>query len=146
MRSTLHSTLDLSEKSHSNFFLQTSQTINSDCNDSNSQVWLSPVEAANLTVTGPSPTTVSWDDQGALAGLETIYDLVTGLLSAPGNPGFASAVCLQEGGPVSYNDTRPDPDAGGPAFWYLARARNSCGIATYGTSSFGAERSILACP
>ncbi|PYQ11620.1 MAG: hypothetical protein DMH00_07735 [Acidobacteria bacterium] len=115
-----------------------------DCNDGNPLVWFSPIEVANLTVDATGSTTLTWDDQGALTGPEGTYDLVSGgdFLVA-GSFGFATSTCLQSAGPTGYTDSRPDP-APGSAFWYLARARNSCGVGTYGTAL--RDSSIPPCP
>jgi kumamolisin len=114
-----------------------------DCDDMDPLVWFTPVEVTQLGVTGPSPTNLTWDTQGSLVGPETSYDLVSG--SLPGGAGFdfSSTTCLQPDGGVGYTDTRPDPPADS-GFWYLARARNSCGIGTYGTTL--RDSSISSCP
>jgi hypothetical protein len=36
--------------------------------------------------------------------------------------------------------------APGTGFYYLVRARNACGVGTYGFASAGAERVSVACP
>ncbi|HEX4824154.1 MAG TPA: hypothetical protein VFV19_07555 [Candidatus Polarisedimenticolaceae bacterium] len=56
---------------------------------------------------------------------------------------FAASSCLQPGGGTSYSDTRPNP-APGQAFWYLARARNSCATATFGTAR--EDATMATCP
>ncbi len=104
-----------------------------DCDDSNPLVWFVPVEVTGLTVTTASPANPAWDSQGSLVGPGTTYDLVSGLLSSGPGTDFTAGACLQSGGGTSFNDTRPDP-AVGNGFWYLSRARNSCGTGTYGTS------------
>jgi hypothetical protein len=114
-----------------------------DCNDVNPLVWLSPVEVTNLLLTSPSPADPSWDSQATLAGPETSYDLISGLLGPGAGVGFSSGSCLQSSGPPSYSDIRPGPFVG-EAFWYLARGRNSCGTGTYG--SVARDASAPACP
>ncbi len=110
----------------------------SDCDDSNPQVWSPPPEATGLAIGGAVPTGLSWDDQGPQVGTETIYALVTGVISASGSSGFASASCLLFDAPTTFNDGRPDPPVGS-AFWYLVRGLNTCGSGTYGTSQRDAE-------
>jgi hypothetical protein len=112
-----------------------------DCNDTDALAWLSPVEVANLGLTGSRPTLVGWDSQGGQVGPGTTYDLVSG--SFGGSLNFASGSCLQTGGGTSYSDTRADPSAGS-GYWYLTRGRNSCGVGTYGTSQ--RDTGIPSCP
>jgi hypothetical protein len=91
-------------------------------------------------------TYLSWDDQGWV-GPETIYDISTAGIG----PGFGislnNASCLQAGVPAYpyYEDNRPAPVLN-TAYWYLARARNSCGISGYGTNYLGQQRTLPACP
>jgi Protein metal binding site. len=117
-----------------------------DCNDSNALVWYFPLEVTNLALTTAAPADPSWDNQGVLVGPETLYDLTSGMLTGSGGLDTASATCLAPAtGSSTYSDSRPDP-AAGTGFWYLTRARNSCGIGTYGFASNATERSIPACP
>jgi hypothetical protein len=102
-----------------------------DCDDANPLVWQSPGEAMNLMVATASPAAISWDDQGPLVGPATTYDLVSGTLTVLGGLEFPAGACLQSAGTAGYSDARPDPDVN-TAYWYLARARNSCGTGTYG--------------
>ena len=114
-----------------------------DCNDANPLVWSAPVDVTGMLLTAAGPTDLSWDDQGALVGPETAYDLVAGPLLAATGIDFAAAACLQSGGGTAFSDTRPDPPEG-EGFWYLARARNGCGSGTYGTPQ--RDASVPACP
>jgi hypothetical protein len=113
-----------------------------ECNDTDPLAWFSPVEVTNLSAAGSGPTALSWNDQGALVGPGTTYDLVSGTL-VMGAPGFASATCLQAAGSPSYSDTRAGP-APGLGYWYLARGKNSCGAGTYGTGP--RDAGISSCP
>ena len=115
-----------------------------DCNDANPSVWLAPFEVTNLGVLGEASTSLAWDGQGALVGVETVYDLASGALSPGSGFSFTPNSCLLTGSSsASFSETRPDPgvDSG---FWYLARARNSCGTGTYGNPV--RDTSIVACP
>ncbi len=114
-----------------------------DCNDTNPLVWHPPVEVQNLTTTTASPASLAWDGQGMLAGPETLYDLVSGSLSSPGGLDFSSRTCLQSATATSYSDNRLNPPVG-TGFWYLVRARNSCGIGTYGSPQ--RDSAIPPCP
>jgi hypothetical protein len=114
----------------------------SDCDDSNPLVWSPPPETTGLVMGGGAPTGLSWDDQGLQVGTETIYALVSGVISSMGRSGFASASCLVFDAPTTFNDSRPNPPVGS-AFWYLVRGLNTCGSGTYGTSQRDVE--INAC-
>ena len=116
-----------------------------DCNDTNPQVWLVPFEVANLSLSGASGTTLTWDGQGLLVGPETTYDLSSGSLPTPGS-GFSlvpNGCLLSNSSSSSFVETRPDP-ASDTGFWYLTRAKNSCGTGTYGAPL--RDTDILSCP
>lgn len=112
----------------------------SDCADSDSSLYLRPLEVTNLLVGLPQgaggPTTVSWDSQSLLVGLGTVYDLLGGdVPKLGGDAPFSSAVCLQNDlNSTAPEDPRPDPPAG-TLRYYLARGHNGCGTGTYGNSS-----------
>jgi hypothetical protein len=115
-----------------------------DCNDANPLVWHVPVEVTNLNLTTATPANPSWDSQAVAAGSETTYDLVTGPLTLAAGMNFPSSTCLQSAvSSTSYFDLRADP-ALNTGYWYLARARNSCGVATFGTAQ--RDSTIPACP
>lgn len=114
-----------------------------DCDDTNPLVWFVPGEVANLVLTTVNPADPAWDDQEAFAGPGTTYDLVSGPLGGVPAIDFSSSSCLQSGEGTSYPDVRPDPTSG-QGFWFLARARNSCGIGTYGSSQ--RDSNVLSCP
>jgi hypothetical protein len=107
----------------------------SDCNDSNADVQHPPVEVAGITLSKlTGATRLAWNSQDPTAGAATTYDVVTGLLSAlRSSGGFAGATCLADGVRTPLDDTRGAP-AAGDGFYYLARAKNPCGTATYGSS------------
>jgi len=116
-----------------------------DCNDANPQVWLAPVDVTSLMLSGASGTSVTWDGQGQLAGPETTYDLASGALPAPGT-GFSlvpNTCLLSDSSSTSFVETRPDP-ANDTGFWYLSRARNSCGTGTYGSTLRDSD--VQSCP
>ncbi|MBI4242205.1 MAG: hypothetical protein HY613_10840 [Candidatus Rokubacteria bacterium] len=113
-----------------------------DCNDTNSFVWLAPVEVTNFSVSSDSPTDLTWNSQAALAGPETAYDLVSGsMIAAHGL--VLDISCLQSSVSTTYRDGRTDPPVGS-GFWYLVRARNCCGNGTYGSTFW--DTSLLTCP
>jgi N-acetylneuraminic acid mutarotase len=116
-----------------------------DCNDANPMVWVPPFEVATLTPSESVPTTLTWDDQSWI-GPETVYDLTTGIAGPATGISLGSGSCLQADNPVpEHTDTRPDP-ALQTAYWYLVRARNSCGAGTYGTNHLGQLRVLPPCP
>jgi N-acetylneuraminic acid mutarotase len=117
-----------------------------DCNESNAQVWASPGEVANLTVTTVSPASLSWSSLQVQAGWETVYDLASGSIKDPGQLDIHPSDCLASAtASTSYSDSRPAPSLG-QAHWYLARAKNSCGVGNYGAGSNAVVRTIPACP
>ena len=115
-----------------------------DCNDTNPLVWRAPNEVMNLAVTTEFPASLSWDSQAATSGSETTYDLVSGGVTPVPGMDFAASECLLSADPATaYTDGRPTPSIG-YGFWYLARARNSCGVCTYGAVT--RDSSIPPCP
>jgi hypothetical protein len=117
----------------------------SDCNPADAGAWASPVEVGGFTIIGVSPTHLAWSEQASAAGPGIVYDTVSGALSTLSASGLAAATsCLAPGLPAtSYDDVRGDPPAG-DGFFYLVRARNSCGSGTFGP---GREvLSSLVCP
>jgi hypothetical protein len=103
-----------------------------------------PVEVGGLTLTHAGGTHLAWTGQGA--GIR--YDVLGGDLAAmQASGGVALATCLgndQAGAP--WSDARPDPEAG-HGLYYLVRAQNVCGAATYGSASTGTPRTPEAdCP
>jgi hypothetical protein len=112
-----------------------------DCDDSDGQIWAAPATVGQLLVSPAS--LVSWNDLAGVSGPGTSYDLASGSLASTPGIGFASASCLQTGGPNSYPDSRPAPTPG-HGFWYLARGRNACGLGSFGSAA--RDLSIPACP
>jgi len=117
-----------------------------DCNDSDPGVWDYPVELAGLTVDPGFPTLVSWPDLGPFIGPAIAYDVVSGSMGPGAGINFSGGSCVQSGtSDPGYSDSRPNP-LPGSGNWYLSRARNACGIGTYGASSTGVERVLPNCP
>src|SRR5262249_52334011 len=117
-----------------------------DCNDSDSAVWDYPVELFDLTVDEGFPTLVSWFDLGPYIGPGIAHDVVSGSMGPGAGISLATGTCIESGSSTpSYSDSRPDPSRGAGR-WYLARARNVCGMGTYGASSAGTERILPSCP
>jgi hypothetical protein len=115
-----------------------------DCNDADFSAWGAPAEVTNLQVLTGDPTYLSWDSQAPLAGPGTPYDLVSGNLLMPdAGIDFSPVDCLQSSFLTTCSDLRPAPSLAA-GYWYLARARNSCGTGTYGDVL--RDASIPACP
>jgi len=108
-------------------------------------VWSPPIEVTGLALASGTPTRLAWDSQGPLVGAGVDYDVARGLLTEFPVGAGGSETCVASG---LSNPTAEDPEApgGGQGFWYLVRARDSCGTGTYGYQSNGAERITAACP
>jgi hypothetical protein len=115
----------------------------SDCNDVDALAWGTPIEVAELHLSGAGPTELTWTDETALTGPGTFHDLVSGALGPTGGGALSSADCLQSSSTANFTDTRPGPSVGS-GFWYLVRARNSCATATYGSGQ--RDSTIPVCP
>ena len=115
-----------------------------DCNDADAGAFAVPVEVTSLTVTPkPNGMQLDWISQAATAGTGTSYHVVAS------TDAFASFTCLDNGVSTNrYNDRRDT--SGVPATYYLIRAKNSCGTATFGNSSVVPDRrdvlDATACP
>ncbi len=99
-----------------------------------------PSEVAHLRF--PFSTLFNWDAVGQ-PDAESVYDVVRGTSSF--DPTTVSETCLASGIPnlAFIDDLAPAPGAG---LWYLVRARNSCGIGTFGAASNGRPRNVQGCP
>lgn len=103
-----------------------------------------PGEVTDLAFAG-NAWTLSWSSAAPTSGSATVHDVARGLLgnlpvgSGPGE------TCVATGTPAS---TATDYSSPGPAtgYWYLARARNVCGVGTYGSAGNGEPRITAACP
>lgn len=113
-----------------------------DCNDADPSVWGSPLEVSAVLLAEVPPVQITWTSQDVPAGPGTVYDVVSGTRAVLGAFDASSAVCLGSGASSPVNDVRPDPSRG-QMFWYLVRARNSCGTCTYGSVSL--DQTIPAC-
>ncbi len=114
-----------------------------DCAPTDGGSFALPVEIKDLHFTNAQ--TLAWTSQASSAGSGTSYDLLRGeletLLSA-GN--VSSADCLAgELGSADHSD--PAQPAAGSGYYYLVRAKNSCGNSGYGSSSSGITRNNAAC-
>jgi hypothetical protein len=108
-----------------------------DCNDADPGAAAAPVEVSGVAVSWEhGATRVAWTSQAATAGAGTTYDVVSGYASdllATGTFGSASCLASALAAPP-YDDARSGPPAQ-DGFYYLVRARNGCGTATFGDAS-----------
>jgi hypothetical protein len=81
----------------------------------------------------------------AMAGADTVYDVVKGPISqlkSPFNPGASVLGC----GVVATTISDPAQLAPGAGRYYLVRAANACGKGTWGEDSSGDEHQFVVCP
>jgi hypothetical protein len=102
-----------------------------------------PGEIANVSL--PDKTTIVWDAATVAAGLDTVYDVARGLTEELPVGSGAAETCIELGS-TDASATDLDTPEIGACFWYLVRARNSCGVGSYGTTSAGAPRTTAVCP
>jgi putative metal-binding protein len=116
-----------------------------DCSDFDPAVWGMPFEVPSLDLTSENPLSWSWLDEAPSVGPSVVYDVPSGTLGPGTGVIFPSGSCLGTVSSPGFTDARPDP-APGNAYWFLVRARNSCGPGSYGLDGQGNERSELSCP
>src|SRR5262249_60681566 len=92
-----------------------------DCNDANPAVWSAPSEVNGVMVGASSPTSLSWMLEDISAGPETLYDVVSGVVSTLAGFDPSLATCLAPGRRPPAADSRAAP-AVGRLYWYLVRA------------------------
>jgi hypothetical protein len=125
-----------------------------DCNDADALAFGFPSEVLNLMlIRTPIGAQLDWSGQAATAGPGTHYDIVTGVAAdLTVDDGFASSSCLANGLTTnSYTDGRSNPPVPDVEItYYLVRAKNSCGTATFGDgTAIPDRRDVLdatACP
>jgi hypothetical protein len=91
----------------------------------------------------PDAETIEW--QPVNAGSATVYDVVRGEVSDLPVDGGATETCIDPGTSSAGTADSAIPGTG-QAFWYAVRARNVCGVGTYGFASDGTERTSTVCP
>lgn len=112
-----------------------------DCAPGDSGATSVPAESTGLRVSGQDPATLEWNSQAEASGTGTVYDVITGSLSALlSSGGFTDASCLEAGlsEPAASDGRTPLP---GDGFEYLVRARNACGEGPYGAGREGLDQS-----
>jgi uncharacterized repeat protein (TIGR01451 family) len=76
---------------------------------------------------------LSWDSLATQAGPTTVYDVITGFLSAlHAGDAFSSLACLDEDVPTAGVIQSQDLPPAGDGYWYLVRAENPCGDGSWG--------------
>jgi YVTN family beta-propeller protein len=116
-----------------------------DCAPGDPGAWTSVAEIAGLALSGATPTALSWTSQAAATGPGVVYDVVGGLLSALRASGLVAATsCVGSNlTTAGFSDGRALP-APGDGFYYLTRAKNSCGVGVFGPGR--APLDPLTCP
>ncbi len=114
-----------------------------DCNDGDATLLRIPAPVTGLHW-ATDATTLSWDDARAGAGSASVHDVVRGALAALPVGSSAQESCLAHGASEASASDAEEPGAG-TGFWYLVRARNACGVGSFGAASAGSMRESGAC-
>jgi len=113
-----------------------------DAAPSDAGVWAVPSEVADLAFA--SKVTLTWTSGSVASGPLTRHDLTRGDLADLPFEMFGPCIAANTLETTATDAATPTP---GHGFWYLARARNSLGVGTYGYASSGNERNIFfGCP
>ncbi len=115
-----------------------------DCAPDDGGAFAVPAEVTGLIV-APDEQTLSWSVLSPNAGSGTSYQVVRGIAGEWPVGSGGSESCLETGTPALSGSDSSLPPAGS-AFWYLVRAKNSCGNGGYGLTSAGGPRPATACP
>lgn len=106
----------------------------SDCAPSDPSVWFAPPEVTGvrIPILGTLSLIVEWDSLAAIAGTSTVYDLMRGSVPALNAAGGYEGVTVCSARGVETTSVR---DVNEDFGFYLVRARNGCGVGTYGSSN-----------
>jgi len=90
-------------------------------------------------------TTATWCSVEFTAGVDTIFDVVQGLIDElPVGTGSSEICLVSDTTETGFADSTPlDP---GQGFWYLVRGKNACGDGDFGPDGYGRTRTSAACP
>lgn len=114
-----------------------------DCRPDDPTVFAAPGEVGGV-VFDADRQTLSWNSAAPAAGSATLHQVLRGLVGAL-PVGAGSESCLAAGTPAA-SIVDAELPAAGAAFWYLVRAKNPCGVGSYGAASDGSPRLGTACP
>jgi YVTN family beta-propeller protein len=104
-----------------------------DCAPGDAGAYAVAAETTDLAVSSTPATSLSWGDASVQAGPAILYDVAGGDIDDLHAGGLATATSCLAGGlsATAYVDALPDPLIG-KGWFYLVRARNACGAATFG--------------
>jgi len=125
---------------------------NADCALADAGAFAAPAEVATVrvepgevTFAGSESIVLSWSTLAPQAGSAIRYDVAIGDLADLGTLGTPAATAvLCSTASLTASDTTPL--APGQGVYYLVRARNACGLGTWGTNSAEVARVLNACP
>ena len=103
-----------------------------DCAPSDPSAWGAAQIVSGLALSGATTTSLSWNDQSSAIGPGVRYDVATGdLLQLHATGSYAPATCVvdQTATPSATDGRTP---GSGQGFYYLVRARNACGLGSFG--------------
>jgi len=114
-----------------------------DCAPADPGSFAAPGEVVGARFAGA--TTLAWDPPSPSPGAGTRYDVTRGdLAELPVGGGPSESCAASDLAATTIDDPAvPDPGAG---WFYVVRARNACGIGTWGAQAPGGERATAACP
>jgi hypothetical protein len=117
----------------------------SDCAPLNGTLKAAPVEVGGVGLgSGGNKNRLSWTAPQGQGGSATFSDVVRGTgAGLPVGSGVEACVAVQTSAAQVDDATSPTP---GELIWYLVRARNACGVGSYGKRTGGVERTSSACP
>jgi hypothetical protein len=111
-----------------------------DCAPEDGAAWTFPVEVSGLRWSDAS--TLTWNGQAG-----TLYDVTSGTLaSLPVFTPDPDDACVASALPVTAVQEATPPLFPGEGRYFLARARNACGVAPWETASDGRDRTTFPCP
>jgi photosystem II stability/assembly factor-like uncharacterized protein len=114
-----------------------------DCAPDDGGAFAAPGEVGGLVLGAGGA--LGWSSLAGAAGSATTYQVLRGRTDELPVGGGVSETCLVS---TTATPAASDPDAvrEGQGFWYLVRARNACGIGSYGETSAGEPRESAVCP
>jgi subtilisin family serine protease len=116
-----------------------------DCAPTNGGVFVAPNRVRELAISANSHQRWAWRSQAGSAGSATRYDLLRGDVGALQSSGSIAAAACRANDLTTPSFDDADLPAPGAAFYYLARAQNSCGTSDYGANSGGTVRQNSSC-